>query len=80
MTKAARLCYAGSARLSGAPPMSETDKFLLLARRLRDRAEEALSIAETFHDPEARRTMLEIAERYVRLAVRLEAESDDAPG
>ena len=58
--------------------MTETDKFLLLARRLRDRAEEALSMAETFRDPEAQRIMREIAERYEKLATRLEAESDDA--
>jgi hypothetical protein len=36
----------------------------VLARRLRERGEEALSIAETFRDPEARRMMFEIAERY----------------
>ena len=41
--------------------------FLLLARKLRDRAEEARTLAEEFRDPEARRMMLEIAERYEKL-------------
>jgi len=42
---------------------------------LRERGEEALVIAETFLDPEARRMMLEIAERYEKLAQRLEHEA-----
>jgi len=46
--------------------------FLLLARKLRDRAEEARTLAEEFRDPEARRMMFEIAERYEKLAKRLE--------
>jgi len=57
--------------------MTETDKrrFLFLARKMRDRAEEALIMAKTFRDPEARRMMFEVAERYEKLAQRLEYES-----
>jgi hypothetical protein len=36
----------------------------------RERAEEARRVAETLADPAARRTMLEIAESYDRLAER----------
>jgi hypothetical protein len=54
--------------------MSEADKFLFMARKLRERAEEALSLAGTFRDPEAKRIMHEIAERYQKLAQRLEHE------
>ena len=46
--------------------------FLVLVRKLRDRAEEARTLAEGFRDPEARRMMFEIAERYEKLAKRLE--------
>jgi uncharacterized protein (DUF927 family) len=55
--------------------MTETNKshFLFLARKLRERAEEALTLAETFHDVEARRMMFEVAERYEKLALRLES-------
>ena len=42
--------------------MTEAVEFLVLARKLRERGEEALTIAENFRDPEARRMMLEIAE------------------
>jgi hypothetical protein len=56
--------------------MTESGKFLLQARKLRERGEEALTMAENFRDPEAKRMMLEIAERYEKLAARLEAESD----
>jgi len=54
--------------------MTETDKshFLFLVRKLRERAEEALTLADTFRDPETKRMMLEIAERYEKLAQRLE--------
>jgi hypothetical protein len=55
--------------------MPEKTDFSFLVRRLRERAEEALTIAENFRDPEARRMMLEIAERYQKLAARLEAEA-----
>jgi hypothetical protein len=56
--------------------MSETDKshFLLLASKMRERAEEARTIADGFQDPEARRMMFEIAERYEKLAARIENE------
>ena len=49
--------------------MTETDKshFLFLARKLRERAEEALALAETFRDAEARRMMFEVAELYEKL-------------
>ena len=46
--------------------------FLFLARKLRERTEEALTLAETFRDPEAQRMKLEITERYEKLAQRLE--------
>jgi hypothetical protein len=57
--------------------MMETNKshFLFLARKLRERSEEALTLAETFRDAEARRMMLEVAERYEKLAQRLEMQS-----
>jgi hypothetical protein len=48
---------------------------LVLASHARERAEEALTRAETFQDPEARRIMFEIAERYQKLAQRLEQQS-----
>ena len=57
--------------------MPETSKLHILARNMRERAEEALILGETFRDPEARRMMFEIAERYQKLAARLEAEADD---
>jgi hypothetical protein len=44
--------------------MSEADKLLFVARKLRERDEETLPLAETFRDPEAKRIMHEIAERY----------------
>jgi transcriptional regulator with AAA-type ATPase domain len=58
--------------------MSEHDNthFLFLARKLRERAEEALTLADAFRDPEARRMMLDIAERDERLAQRLEHQAD----
>jgi hypothetical protein len=54
--------------------MTETDKshFQFLARKMRDRAEEALTLAKTFRDPEAQRMMHEVAERYQKLAERLD--------
>jgi hypothetical protein len=57
--------------------MTETDKshFLFLARKLRERGEEALTLADTFRDPEARQMMLEVAERYQKLAQRIEYEA-----
>jgi hypothetical protein len=56
--------------------VTEGGKLVGLARRLRERREEALMIAENFRDPEARRMMIEVAERYEKFAARLEAESD----
>lgn len=38
-----------------------------------ERAEEARAVADGMRDPEARRAMLEIAERYERIAKRAEA-------
>ena len=57
--------------------MTESAKFLVLARKLRERAEEASTLAENFRDPEARRMMDEVAERYRKLAQRLEQEASD---
>ena len=56
--------------------MTEIDKthLLIMARKMRERAEEALARAETFRDPEARRMMFKVAERYEELAQRLELE------
>jgi hypothetical protein len=59
--------------------MSEADESLsFMATRFRDRAEEARTMAGTmadgFHEPEARRMMFEIAERYEKLASRIENE------
>ena len=53
-------------------PAYDGTHFLLLVRKLRDRAEEASTLAEEFSDPEAKRIMREIAERYEELAQRLE--------
>ena len=54
--------------------MTETDKshFLFLSRKMRERAEEARTMAKAFRDPEARRMMSEVAERYETLAKRLD--------
>ena len=49
------------------------------ARHARERAEEALTRAETFNDDEARRTMPRLAEGYVKLAERVEQAAGDAP-
>ena len=54
-------------------------KLLATARELRERAEEALAKAETFHDPEAKRMMRQIAATYEEVARRLEREAGDAP-
>jgi hypothetical protein len=54
------------------------ENLLSLAREMRARAEEVLTRAENFDDLEARRTMYEIAESYVKLARRLEAEAGGA--
>ena len=47
-------------------------ELLSLAIEARARAEEALTLGETFHDEEARRIMREVAESYETLAERLE--------
>jgi hypothetical protein len=52
---------------------------LATARELRERAEEALAKAETFHDPEAKRMMRQIAATYQEVARRLEREAGDGP-
>jgi hypothetical protein len=49
-----------------------------LARNSRDRAEEVLARAETFHDADAREMMHRIAWSYEKLARRLERESSAA--
>jgi hypothetical protein len=56
--------------------MTETDRtdFEFMARKMRERAQEALVMAEAFRDLEARRMMFEVAERYEKLAERLELE------
>jgi hypothetical protein len=55
--------------------MSEADEFIsFLARKIRERAAEARTVAGTLRDPEARRTMLEVAESYEKLAWRLDNE------
>jgi bacterioferritin (cytochrome b1) len=51
---------------------------LAIAQELRDRAEEALTRAETFHDPDCRRLMRQIASTYEELAERLEREAGAA--
>jgi hypothetical protein len=52
--------------------MPEVEDLLALVRNARDRAAECWTRAETFRDPESRQKMREIAERYERLAERLE--------
>jgi hypothetical protein len=52
-------------------------KLLSLAMEARARAEVALTLAETFHDAEARRIMREVAESYEKLAERLEQHARD---
>jgi hypothetical protein len=49
-------------------------KLLALAKQLQDRAEEALVRAETFHDPDCKRLMRQIAATYEELAERLKKE------
>jgi hypothetical protein len=52
-------------------------KLRLLASEARERAEEALTLAKTFRDAEARRIMREVAENYEKLAERLEQRAGD---
>jgi hypothetical protein len=49
-------------------------QLLALAREARERAEEAATRAETFHDPEAKRIMRDLVVNYERLARWLEME------
>ena len=48
------------------------------AKDLRERAEEVLVRAETFHDADAREMMFRIAQNYEKLACRLEYEGGAA--
>ena len=48
------------------------EKLGLLALEVRQRAEEALNLAETFRDREAQRITSEVAESYEKLAAELE--------
>jgi hypothetical protein len=52
------------------------NNLLLLARDMRARAEEILAKAETMQDADARQLMHEIAERYEKLAERLENDAN----
>jgi len=54
-------------------------KVRLLAMEARERGEQALTLAETFRDEEARRIMREVAESYEKLAERLEQHANDIP-
>jgi hypothetical protein len=45
---------------------------LSLARELRARAQEILARAETMYDPDAERTMREVAARHEKMAQRVE--------
>lgn len=49
---------------------------LLLARRLRARAEQVLARAETMQDEDAREKMRDVAARYKKLAQRIERSAD----
>jgi hypothetical protein len=60
----------------GGSPMPD-QKLLSLAMEARERAEEALTLAETFRDAEARRIMREVAENYEKLAEKLELHARD---
>jgi hypothetical protein len=53
-------------------------KLLATVQELRDRAEEARVKAETFHDPECKRLMCQIATTYEEVARRLEREAGAA--
>jgi hypothetical protein len=53
------------------------EKFLLLARELRDRAQEVLARVETFHDEDARQKLRRIAATYEKLAERIEQRARD---
>ena len=54
-------------------------RLLALARDARERAKEILARAVTFNDASAREGMREIAEKYEKLAERLEQAAADNP-
>ena len=54
-------------------------RLLFLARDARERSEEILAKAETFKDASAKKSMLEIAEKYLKLADQLENAATDKP-
>jgi CheY-like chemotaxis protein len=56
-----------------------SSKLLLHAEELRARAEELLVQAETFHDPDSRQKMREVAAIYEKLAERLEQQGATRP-
>jgi len=60
------------------PPDCVGPVFVSVAKDLRERAEEVLAQAETYHDAGARKMMHRIAWDYEKLARRLEMESDGA--
>jgi hypothetical protein len=64
--------------VAGGPAMPDL-KLLALAKELRDRAAGALVRVETFHDPDCKRLMRQIAATYEELAERLEKEANDRP-
>ena len=72
------MCYSVFGVAVGGPPMPD-QKLRLLALEARERAEEALTLAETFRDEDARRIMREVAESYEKLAERLEQHARDIP-
>jgi hypothetical protein len=53
-------------------------QLLAIVQELRDRAEEALTRAETFRDPETKRLIRQGAETYEEVARRLEREAGAA--
>jgi hypothetical protein len=54
-------------------------RLLALARACRERAEKTLTRAETWRDGYAKQQMREIAEKFEKLAERLEKASADEP-
>lgn len=54
-----------------------TERFVT-AERFRERAAEVRAEAETFFSPEVRQVLFELAERYDRLANRLDARRNEA--
>ena len=52
-------------------------RLCFMAERMRQRAEEARMVAESFHDPVAKAKMMKIAKDYDRLALCLEMGAQD---